>query len=587
MSTDVKRSGYPSIDKPWSRYFRACDGGKEMELPNETIYEYLKKCNQDNLDGYALEYFGHTITYREFFERVDLLAKALIAHGIHPGDIVSIVTTSSVESYELMYACNRVGAVFNFVNFLTDHNTMVHFFQDSEAEYVFCLDLFADKTMKAADEAGFANKYIVFSLADEMPEPVAKAYSAGNASMDRSFYNDPRVMDYKEFKNKGEGQPEISVRKDPDAACAMVYTGGTSGIPKPVLLKDVSLNANAAVYLHYQPLPHGPAYCINTIPSVFAFGCNGGMHTPMCCKATQAIMPKFEPDKWPEYFKKYNPAYVVAVPAFINPMLEDPRMDGVDMSNLIILGIGGDGCTTTFEENVNAFIKAHGCRTEMVKGYGMSEVGAAATTTYPPYICKGNVPVNAIGSVGFPHPMNEFVIWDNDNQQECQYNQIGEVCLRCPTEMIGYKDREEETEAIYQTHPDGKRWIHSSDLGYFNEDGLLFITGRMKRLIITVFEGAAYKVYPSIPEDALALHPAVSEVCVVGMKNDKENKLKAFISLRNDEAAEETDKIEEELREIAKKELSDHEQPKVYEFRKSLPLTDEGKIDYKLLEKEA
>ena len=182
MSEAVK-TGYPSIDKPWGKYFDACDGGERMEIPQETIFDYLKKCNEDNLDGIALDFFGHTITYREFFSRVEEVAKALHAFGVKPGEVVNIITVNAVESYELMYAINRVGAVFDFVNCLADHKDLVHYFQDSEAKRIFVMDLFADKVLKAAKEAGYVEKVVVFTLADEMPTITRLGYSLKNPIM--------------------------------------------------------------------------------------------------------------------------------------------------------------------------------------------------------------------------------------------------------------------------------------------------------------------------------------------------------------------------------------------------------------------
>lgn len=587
MSEAVK-TGYPSIDQPWNKYFDACDGGNRMEIPNETIFDYLKKCNADNLDRNALDFFGHKITFGELFDRVEEIAKALLALGLKEGEAVSIISANAVEPYELMYACNRAGIVFDFVNCLADADALTHYFKESEARVIFSLDLFADKVLKGAKAAGYVEKVVIIDLADEMPLLTKLGYRLKTRKADKSYYDDPLVIRYKDFRKMAEGQPEIDYHKDPEKPCALAHTGGTTGFPKTVILKDVSFNGVAAVYVNYLPLrkEKDESYCINTIPPMVVYGYSVGMHMPMCCNATQAIMPKFEPEKWPQFIKKYNPAYIVAVPAFITPMLENPKMEGVDMSHLTVFGVGGDGCTAAFETELVEFIQAHGCRTDLTKGYGMTEVGASACTTYPGNISPGNVPVNAVGSVGFPHPINNFVIWDNENNCECKYDEIGEICMNCPTEMVGYKNNPEETEAIHKVHPDGKRWIHTGDLGYFNEDGLLFITGRMKRIILTVYDGIGYKVFPNIPEEALAMHPAISDVCVVSRQDDVNNSLKAFVSLKEEnEKDEET--VEEELRELAEKELSGYERPVVYEFRSSLPLTPAGKVDFRQLEKEA
>ncbi len=590
MSNAVK-TGYPSIDQPWNEYFKNYDGGKGMDIPNKTIYEFVKECNADYLDGYALDFFGHKITYREFFERIEEVAKAMDATGIQPGEIVNIVTVNCVEEYETMYALNRVGAVFDFISCLADHKALVHYFEDSKAKRIFVLDLFAEKVMSAAKEAGYVEEIIVFDLADEMPVLTKIGYGLKTRKMDKSFYKDNLVTPWRDFMKRAQGRKPVLFQKDPNTACAIAHTGGTTGFPKAVVLKDVAFNAVANVYRNYQPLRKtgdikDPSYCINTIPPIVVYGYSIGQHMPMCCQATQAIMPKFEPEKWPEFFKKYKPAYIVLVPAFMTPMLENPKMDGIDMSNLTILGCGGDGCTNAFEADVNKFIKEHGCKTEMVKGYGMTEVGASACTTYPTGYSKGDVPVNALGSVGFPHPCNEFVIWDNENNCECKYDEIGEICMRCATEMDCYLDNPEETEAIHKTHPNGKTYIHTGDLGYFNEDGLLFISGRLKRIILTVFDDIGYKVFPIVPEEALAMHPAIQDVCVVSMSNDPNNRLKAFVSLKEDNNLDK-ETIEKELRELATVKLNGYECPALYEFRANLPLTPAGKVDYKALEKQA
>ena len=153
MSEAINRTGYPSIDKPWNRYFNTIDGGNTVEVPTETIFNYLKKCNADNLDGYALDFFGHKITYRELFDRVEKVAVSMRELGIEEDEIISIISVNAVEPYELMYAANRAGAVFDFISCLADHKALVHYFQDNESKKVFVLDLFAEKVMKAAKEA--------------------------------------------------------------------------------------------------------------------------------------------------------------------------------------------------------------------------------------------------------------------------------------------------------------------------------------------------------------------------------------------------------------------------------------------------
>lgn len=586
--SQTKKTGYPSIDQPWNTYFRAVDGGKPFELPTESIYDYFLKCTADYQELDALDYFGKRITYRELTERIEALSKSLVASGVQPGDVINIITLNSVEAYELEYACNHVGALFDFVSVAAETSDLVKYLEDDKAKLVFVLDLFAGKALEAAKKVGVAERVIVMDLADEMPMSIKAGYKLKSKGQDKSFLKDPMVTKMSDFRKEGQDLPKVDYHKDSTTPAVFAHTGGTTGFPKTVLLNDVAYNGVSETYLRYMPFEINE-YVLNcTVPFV-VYSNSVGMHMPLCAaKAMMIVVPKFDPADWPKYFKQYGKINsLVCVPSQLIPMMEDPQMQNVDLSCMQVLGVGGDGCTNAFEADLNKFLKDHGCETEPVKGYGMTEVGASACTTYPPgRVCTpDDVAVNKIGSVGFPHPMNEFVIWDNDNDCECKYNEIGEISLRCATEMICYKDNPEETEGIHKTHPNGKTYIHTGDLGYFDEDGLLYITGRMKRIFITMYDGLGYKCFPAHSEEVMALHPAVSQICCVEMKNDEDHRLKAFVSLKEESNISE-EELEAELRKIAAEQLPPYQAPYLYEFREALPLTPVGKVDYKALEKQ-
>lgn len=599
--SEAVRTGYPSIDKPWNRYFDAVDavaGTKGVEIPECSIYEYLQECNADNLDGNALDYFGKTITYRELFDRVEGLAKAMKANGVKPGDVVNIVTINSVEGYELEYACNRVGALFDFVSVASEDKDLVQYYKDSKAELIFVLDLFAEKALKAAKEAGFAKKVIILDLADEMPFVIKMGYKLKmRGKVNKEVFNDPMVQRMPEFRKMGQNEV-IDFKKDPNTPAVYAHTGGTTGFPKTVLLNDKAYNSVAATYRKYMPLVKG-GYCLNcTVPFV-VFSNSVGMHMPMCAASCcHIVVPQWDAAEWPKYFKKYpNINFLVCVPAQIAPWLEDPKMKDVDLSCIKVLGCGGDGMTNAFESDMKKFLADHGCEAgNITYGYGMTEVGASACTTYPNGLLhlrgvSDDIPTTAVGSVGFPHPINEFVIWDNDNNCECKYDEIGEICMLCASEMIEYKDNPKETADIHKTHPNGKTYIHTGDLGYFNEDGLLFISGRIKRIFLTFREdehGAriGYKCFPAYTEEVIATHPAISQVCCVEMKNDEDHRIKAFVAPREDSNMSEAD-LENELRKMAEDNLTPYQVPYAYEFRSKLPTTAVGKIDFQTLEKQA
>lgn len=579
-------TGYPSIDKPWNRYFNSVDGGEPFEMPTESIYDYYLKHTKNCQDFPALEYFGNRISYAELTERIESLSKALVNSGVKAGDVVNIITLNTVEGYELMYACNHIGAMFDFVSVASEEADLVRYLKDDEAKLVFVLDMFAPKALAAAKEVGIADRVIIIDLADEMPAPVATGYKAQSGINIDALLADPMVSRMADFRKEGQDLPKVEYHKDCHTPAVFAHTGGTTGFPKTVLLSDISYNGVAETYRRYMPFEIGE-YVLNcTVPFV-VYSNSVGMHMPLCAaSAMQIIVPKFEPTEWPDYFRRYGKINsLVCVPAQLIPMMEDPRMDEIDLSCMQILGVGGDGCTTAFEEKFNAFLKAHGCKTTFIKGYGMTEVGAGASTTYPPNIVNvpDDVVVDAAGSVGLPHPINEFVIWDNDNDCECKYNEIGEITICSATEMLCYKGNEKATESIHRVHPNGKKYIHTGDLGYIDENGFLYISGRIKRIFITFQGGLGHKCFPAFTEEVLAMHPAVSQVCCVEMKNDPEHRLKAFVSTCDDSDIS-LDELKKELSQIAEDKLPPYQNPFVYEFRDELPLTPVGKVDYKVLE---
>lgn len=313
------------------------------------------------------------------------------------------------------------------------------------------------------------------------------------------------------------------------------------------------------------------------IPFVI-YGILTNIHMPLCLGLRTVLIPKFDASDWADYFKKYHPQHLSAIPAYVAPMLENARVAKMDLSGLITVGLGGDGLNISLEERVNAFLSAHGSTARVAKGYGMTEVCATFS------MCNNED--TKIGSVGFPFPTNNVMIYDNDLQQELSYNQVGEICLQSASRMIRYKDNEEEMRNLLHIHPDGSEWIHTGDLGYIDEDGFLFLEGRMKRIILTSSEGVAYKVFPHIPEEVLNRHSAVANTCIVGVSNGNDQSLKAYIVLNPETRGREME-IEEELRAACESELAAYMRPWRYVFREALPLTPAGKVDFRALEKDA
>ena len=566
-------TGYPSIDRPWLSYYTK--EAIEDPLPQMSLFEYLYENNKYNLDSDALNYMGNKISFRELFKRIDEAAKAFLAQGVQEGDIVSILTVACVPCVISFYALNKIGAVVDFINVLSTAKDLVKFFRANKSKVVVSADIFMNKALLAAKAIGVEH-VISFSMEDDLPflKKVGTLFQS-NPDVDESYLQDKVVLTWDKFIATGAHVPDITYIKNPNTPALLAHTGGTTGFPKAVMLSDNAMNAVAFQYHYIFRVEPKENVFLNLVVPFVVYGSLINMHMPLTMRSTVVLIPNFDAEDWPEYFNKYKPNFITAIPNYIAPMLNNPRMRNVNLECLKVIAVGGEGAGNALEFDMNRFLKRHGSKAKLLKGYGMTELSASA--------CTGFGDVNALGSVGVPLPRNQVQIVNPDTGMECKYNEIGEICFRGPGMMLGYKDNPEEMKSLFRKHSDGTYWVHTGDLGYMNRKGLLYIVGRIKRAILTQYKGTAYRIYPNVIEEVLISHPAVREACVVKLHEDRRGRTKAYIAL-NDHNRVDEEEIERELRSFCDAEMAEYMRPFLYEFRGSLPLTPAGKVDYKLLE---
>ena len=241
-----------------------------------------------------------------------------------------------------------------------------------------------------------------------------------------------------------------------------------------------------------------------------------------------------------------------------------------------VFAVGGDTVTLAFEERANKFLKNHNADTTISVGYGMTEAAATVVTSLPK--------VSRVGTVGIPLPGTIIKVVEPDTINELPYNHDGEICFSTPTMMLGYYKNEEETNNIIKVHNDGKKYIHSGDIGHIDEDGFVTISGRIKRIIATWGNNAYHKVFPKLIEDMFVEIEGIHEVSIVGRKiTNVFCELIAFVVLDKGNNKENTERL---LRNISDEKLDTWERPVEYRFIDALPRTTIGKVNYRELEKE-
>lgn len=299
-------------------------------------------------------------------------------------------------------------------------------------------------------------------------------------------------------------------------------------------------------------------------------------HTTLCYGLEVILYPVFDSEGFPKQFIKYKPHHFSAVAEHLKCLIVDKNTRNVNLKFLISPGVGGDSVNCDLERKVNSYLKEHGCKYEVCKGYGMSELGATAVITFPG--------ANAIGSVGVPLITNTIKVVDTNSCEELKYNQIGEIWISGPSIMMGYYKNSEATAEIIVTEEDGKRWIRTGDLGYINEDGLLFHKGRIRRIYLTAVDGQPAKIFPMLVEDTIKMSEAVSDCCVVGRLKENSSFYEGvvFVVLRN--KGQSWDKVSEELKKLCKDNVPSYMQPVEYRSVEELPHTPIGKVDFRKLE---
>lgn len=573
MAETKQKTGYPSVDRPWLKYYS--EEAKNAPLPACSLYEYLYQCNREHPDDIALLYFGRKISFRKLFFMIDRAAKAFSAIGVKEDEIVPIVAVSTVASVVCLYALNRIGAVADFLNVLSEPVDLEKYFREVDARTVVTMDLFGEKVLAAADACG-VRQVVSFGADTGMPLVSRIGYGIRIRQKHTAGKTPLPVLKWADFLKKAEAQPEIHYQKNPHKMCLLAHTGGTTGEPKAVMLDDCSMNTVAAYYRSCFQSQRGETW-INVIVPFVVYGLLICLHVPLVLGLQTVLIPKFESSEWKKYFSKYPINYILAAPSYVNVLFEDPSYKELDLKELKLCGVGGDGMTIEKEKQLNRYFADRGANIEVLKGYGLSEICATALT--------GLVGVNKIGSVGIPLIHNNLMIYDNTQHRELGYHEIGEVCLQSPSRMIGYLNNEEATKDLFRTHEDGSEWLHTGDLGYVDEDGFLFLVGRMKRIILTAKDGVTYKVFPNMTEKVLDGNESVVCSCVVGAVSGANLVLKAYLAV-SEENLPRKEEIEKELRALCERQLPSYARPTFYEFRKKLPLTAAGKIDYRQLENE-
>ena len=558
-------------NEPWLEYYSRSE--RKIKFTDKSIYEFMIDNVGNDLSYYAFNYFENRITYDEFLKNINICAKALREYGVKKGDIITICMPNMPEAIYIFYACNKIGAVTDIIHPLSSPEQIKFYLNETKSNYLFLVDFNYEKVYDIIPKT-IVHKVILCSPSLSMPKLLSIGYRlTRGAKILKPENDDEKYITWHEFYQEGvKSNDNFQAKVKKDDLALILHSGGTTGTPKGIMISNYSFNAiaqqGAVNVINVRPKDK----IVTILPIFHGFGLGICVHTPLCLRVEVILMPEYDAKRFYKIWKKDKPNVILGVPTLWEAMLSNKKFDNVDLSNLKYIVSGGDYLSVQNETKINNFFHQHRAKVSITKGYGMTESVAATCYTFPG--------TNEPGSIGIPMVGNTYKIIDPDTGKEVLIGEEGEICVNGPTLMMGYFNNPKETKQILRRGLDGKKWLHTGDIGYISPNGVVYYTQRLKRMIVV----SGFNVYPASIEKVIASHPDVLQVCVIGIPHPyKMHVPKAIIVLKKEADQK---KVLNDLKELCKKELSVYSYPKEYEFRESLPKTLYGKIDYKNLEKE-
>lgn len=558
-------------NRSWNKFY---ENAKCPKVPEGSLYQFLEEQSGKMYGEIAINYFGRLITYRELFREIDLCAKAFKATGIRENDVVSICMANTPEAVIAFYALSKIGAVANMIHPLSAEQEIKESLIATKSVMLVTINL-AYKNIKNIIEETDVYKVVIVSAKDSMPRVTSLGYYFIADRLVEVPKSTEKFMQWKDFRLKGlRYSTDVLVKKDKDDTAVILHSGGTSGTPKHILLRNGGINIVVRQAKVSLPELTVGDNMLAILPMFHCFGLVECIHFPLCSGMTVTLVPKFDASRFDKLLTKYHPTVIPGVPTLFEALISNKHMETVDLCDVKYVVSGGDTLNEEKNKAVNKFLKTHNCHHNIVQGYGMTESSGG-------FIFAGLGSSDVLGSVGIPLIGNDMKIVDIDTGKELGPNKTGEIMLSGPAIMKGYLNNEKETNEVLEKDEKGNIWVHTGDAGYINEDGVLFFKQRIKRMLIV----SGYNVYPSHIEEILLESGLVKECCVIGIPHPYKVQVpKAYIVLK--EGVEESAVTEREIRKHCEKNLARYSLPKEYVFRKSLPKTMIGKVSYKELEKE-
>ena len=551
-------------EKPWIKYYTRTP--ESLNYYQGSMYDYVKESAIKNEKRTAYTYYGLGVSYRGFLRRVDRIADALTQFNIVENECVTICMPNTPESIALIYAINKIGAIANIIHPLSSTKDIKRALDETNSGVLFC----SDSSMQNARDIKVKHFILVPNSTSliKFKKMIYNIKESGNLKLGKNMISWSDFISYKTLDDP------YKKRKANDPA-AIIYSGGTTGKPKGIILSNLNFNAMALQTMNVCDGLNPGSSVLAALPIFHVFGLALCIHTALVCGMTAILVPKINTKKINSELKKYKPNIYPAVPSLLTMSLKgvDPGSSGLKDIKTVV--VGGDYLSPQTKAEFEKFLKDHGSNGVVKVGYGLSEASGFCCSTAPieeKYVQNG--------TLGVPNPDILVKAFEPNSDIEKSNNDIGEICVTGPTIFMGYINEDKETKNTLVKHTDGKIWLHTGDLGYIDKNGFVYYTSRLKRMIIS----NGYNIYPIELEEIIKKCKYVEDCTVVAVPHKiKSQTPKAVIVLKKD--VEDTLAVRSEIRKYCMDNIARYAIPTEFEYRKDIPKTAIGKVAYRDLQK--
>jgi len=551
------------MERPWLKFYEE-HVPPDIDYPDQTLPQILDETANRYPNHTAMIYYNSKATYTELMAAVDRFAAGLQKLGVKKGDRVALFMPNIPQYIISYYGALKAGAVVVPCNPLYVARELKHQVNDSGAETIVVMSSFYSIVEKIRPETSLKN-VVVTSVKEYFPGLLKILFTVLKEKKGGHYVNIdgvPNTYWFQDFLGSAPANPEPTEVDLEDTAC-LLYTGGTTGVPKGAELSHKNILVNAVQCRYWINADPGKEIVMAEVPLNHSYGMTTCMNHAVVAGASVLLIPN--PRDLQDVLKninKHQPTLFPGVPTMYVAINNYPEIAKYNLRSVKACISGAAGLPVEVQ---TAFQKLTGGR--LVEGYGLSE--ASPVTHANPIFGQ-----NKIGTIGVPWPNTLAKIMDVETgEKEMAVGEPGELIVQGPQVMKGYWNKPEETA---QTLRNG--WLYTGDIAIIDEDGYFKIVDRKKDMIIA----GGYNIYPRDVEEVLYEHPKVQEAVCVGIPDPYRGEtVKVYIILKEGKTA-----TAEEIIAFCKERLAKYKVPRQVEFRSELPKTMVGKILRRILRDE-